>query len=230
MYSDLGQSTRTVSDDLSAIFPAIPPSGGEPSEAPGPAAQAPPSGAGRAWPTLGLILATGLVGVAFGALLAPPLLSGRSDALEPRAVASPVVAAVVAAPAPVTPAVLEAPRPVALPLAVAPKAFAKAAPVRRPAASAPSIIARCARVDHRDSPACAHGVMMAQDHSLRRAYAQAVRAGVPRDTLAESTRRWASLRRQAINRPASAAAGYAALSRELSRQASPRARGHGRRR
>ena len=235
MYSDLGQSMRTVSDDLSAIFPAIPPTVGEPSGGAGPAVQPPRSGARWGWPTLGLILATGLVGVAAGALVVPLLLNGRSDAREPTAAPPQVAAAVLASPAPVPQAVIEASRPTADPMAVipkmavVPKRIAKAFPVRRPAASAPSAMARCARVDRRDRPACAHAVMLAQDRSLRRAYAQAVRAGVSRDTLADSTRRWATLRRQAISQPARAAAGYAALGRDLSREASVRARGHGRR-
>lgn len=227
MHSDLGQRTRTVADDLSAIFPVMPPSASEPSVVATHVFATPSAPRRRVWPTLGLILATGLVGVAAGALIVPPLLDGHSGRLEPLAAPRPVAIAV-ASPAPRPAAMMQALPKAAEPLPVPPSRTATTEPIRRQAPAVPSTMVRCAQVDLGDRAACAHGVMMAQDRGLRRAYARAVRAGVSRDSLADTTRRWARLRRQAISHPAAAAAGYASLSRELSRRTPARPPGRDR--
>jgi hypothetical protein len=59
----------------------------------------------------------------------------------------------------------------------------------------------------------------AADRRLRRAYAQAIRAGVPRALLAEDRDRWASVRRRYADQPSRLVASYDSLARDLDRAA-----------
>jgi hypothetical protein len=218
VYSDLAQSARAVSADLGAIFPEA---GSSAADTPRVAAAATPAPRVRGVTAgiIGVVLATGLSGVVAGALIA------RSPA--PAAV---VPAPRVTAPAPVPAAIVPAapaPAPVVV-VAQAPQAIAfppaktRRAPSRSPAsasASASATIGGCGRLARGDRAWCAHRQVMVQDRTLRRAYARAARAGVPRATLAAYTRRWSSLRLQAVRDPARVAIGYAAMSRELSQKA-----------
>ena len=60
---------------------------------------------------------------------------------------------------------------------------------------------------------------MTADQRLRRAYAQARRAGVPSEVLANYNDRWADLLQSAEAPPLAVAAGYRGLAAELDRHA-----------
>lgn len=68
-----------------------------------------------------------------------------------------------------------------------------------------------------DGQSCSHADVMAADRGLRRAYARASKAGVPRATLVATRERWDDLRREAPDRPERLVSGYLALSGDLAR-------------
>lgn len=226
MNIDLGQRARRVSDDLSAIFPRVQTERAEPRPTPVAATDLQHrSSKGTLWSTIGLLAAISLLGVAVGAGIVRPLLETRVERAAAPAVIPRPAEPLRLLPLPSRASAVAASVPPAVP---APKPIILSRSIRSPpSAPAPSAMEGCSRVSSRDYPACAHAVMMGQDRDLRRAYARAVDAGVPRDILTDSARRWSRLRRQAVSQPARAAAGYAALRRDLARQAS---RHHARRR
>ncbi|MDG2520292.1 hypothetical protein P7B02_01970 [Caulobacter segnis] len=68
-----------------------------------------------------------------------------------------------------------------------------------------------------DGQSCSHADVMAADRGLRKAYARASKAGVPRATLVATRERWDDLRREAPDRPERLVSGYLALSGDLAR-------------
>lgn len=110
--------------------------------------------------------------------------------------------------------------PVAAPstqISAQPQQVAVAAAAWRPAR--PPQIVRARRPTHED--------LMAADRQLRRAYARAVSAGVPRPILVNYRNRWEDLRQEASWRPARVAIGYAAMASDLTRMSQPQ-RGYSR--
>jgi hypothetical protein len=131
------------------------------------------------------------------------------------------------APAPVA----AKPHPAALPIEIAPPvqtpqaadaaqahAAPRAAVVEAPAAATPA--APRAKAAH-----AGHVSVRSADRRLRAAYAQAIRAGVPRALLAEDRDRWASARRRFAHDPARLIAAYESLTRDLDRAAAGPPRG-----
>lgn len=235
MQGDLAQKAESVSAQLAAIFPDSRPADAVVS-APVAGKSEPPRRHG-AGPIVGVALATGLVGVVAGALLTP-------NSTRAPTIASPAPTALPAAIPLARPDPGAASTPAADPATAAtpppPVRGAGEATLTRPHASGPRAsgplapgasagMKRCDAVARGDRAWCAHGVVMAQDRALRRAYSRAVRAGVPRGVLASYTRRWAGLRRQAVTQPGRVAAGYATMSRDLTRMSQTRASARGRR-
>ena len=66
-----------------------------------------------------------------------------------------------------------------------------------------------------------HGDLFLADRQLRRAYARAVSAGVPRTILVDYRNRWADLRDEASWRPDRVAVGYRAMAGDLTRMSQP---------
>ena len=66
-----------------------------------------------------------------------------------------------------------------------------------------------------------HGDLFLADRQLRRAYARAVSAGVPRPILVDYRNRWADLRDEASWRPDRVAVGYRAMAGDLTRMSQP---------
>lgn len=78
------------------------------------------------------------------------------------------------------------------------------------------------------SPRPGHGELILADQQLRRAYARAISAGVPRPILVDYRNRWAGLRHEAIWRPERVVVGYRTMAGDLTRLSQPR-RHYGRR-
>jgi hypothetical protein len=212
---------RSVAEDLESIFPeppAAPPAAGRLRLRLG---RKPGGSAGRGSrraASLGGLAAAALVGVSAGALIGRGAQPARHVARPPSA-APTLQIALAAAPSP---------GPLLPPAAVATPAVASAATLS-PAAAAPqprlkeaatSHVAhrRTARVaEHCGGPRHCHAVLMAADARLRRAYAAAERADVPRSVLVDYHRRWSSLRRRAHHQPALVAARYRAMASDLDR-------------
>ena len=212
------------------------------------AAQAPEALADttRSRPPVRTILAALVVAIAAGALFAfmldgpTPGYPLQRPALGPGTVAAPRVMAS----APVSTAAADmitgqAPAIDDSPAAPVQAAAVSPAPVPRetqqqPARVAlrPALVSRARDPVKRDAPArdcaggsdyeqaqCGHEAMMTADQRLRRAYAQARRAGVPSEVLANYNDRWADLLQSAEAPPLAVAAGYRGLAAELDRHA-----------
>ena len=201
---------KAVADELESLFIHATgrPSGPSGPVPPSPRVQAlahaaPERRTGRA-AALGGLVAAGLVGLAFGALMVSPpsLRPARAPA------AAPVAASLVAPTA--TPADVLA---VAEPVLVIPQTepgLVKARTLPSRAMSA------CG------AARCSHADLMAADRRLRKAYSRAVSAGVPRAVLVNYRNRWASLRHDAVYRPDRVANGYGAMTGDLNRMANRR--------
>lgn len=186
----------SVAHDLDHIFRAAPPAAAVPAA---PKARIlggrslPRKAARASLASLGALVAAGLVGLSIGAVVTRP----------PGPPSPPTTQAPAPAPAQAAPVIVaQAPAPAP---AKAEPAPAKAAPARR---------ARSGGRSYAD--------MMAADRRLRRAYERAIRAGVPRATLASYRSRWASLRRRSSDEPARLIAGYGSLASDLNRLADRR--------
>lgn len=211
--------TRSVAEDLAAIFPHEPPprtetalqlvAGRRELTA---AKQPAPSRVG----TLGAIAAAALLGVAAGALIghqpapsrrgAPPAVQTAAVASTPRPAASP-------AQPPVQAAKAEAPARIRLR-----KVVARPAEVQRPRTAKVHSAAIC------HAPHCRASSVMAADERLRRAYDWAVDAGVSPNVLTDYHAQWEQLRHQAPSEPAAVAARYDQLAGELNSMAAGRQR------
>ena len=102
----------------------------------------------------------------------------------------------------------------------APTAQAEAATTTPAAQAAPRAHrVELAAVTHRRR--AGKGDLIAADRQLRRAYARAVSAGVPRPILVDYRNRWADLRHEAAWRPDRVAVGYRAMAGDLTRMAEP---------
>src|SRR5450432_1276698 len=75
-----------------------------------------------------------------------------------------------------------------------------------------------------------HADLLLADRRLRRAYARAIDAGVPRPVLVSYRDRWADLRHDASWRPDRVAAGYGAMAGDLTRLSERRSAHHAQRR
>lgn len=223
-----------VADDLAAVFG---PEGlAVAASAPGRARQiamTAPRARGRTHlSSIGALAAAALVGLSAGAYLTPrPSAAPTSNVVAPVQTASiapvsrdlrPVVSAlrrtVHAAP---TPAELVAEEEPVAQAAAKPKVVktARAEPSR--AVSKVKARPEAARIEgcpgRQDRRACSHADVMAADRGLRRAYARATKAGVPRPTLVAARKRWNDLLRAAPDRPERLVSGYLALSGDLAR-------------
>lgn len=197
--------SRSVSDDLAAIFPES----SAPSRARRPvrvqSVGTPKAETGAkssritAW---GGVIAAAVAGVVVGTIIVkqPPKAPPPPAAVVAQA---PSARELAPAPQPAAPVVVVAPAPA--PTANVPPPRSKPAAVRR----APS-----------------RSTVLAADRELRQAYAAATRAGVPRGKLVSIRNRWAALR---DDPPARLVSGYGALTRELRQQAGS-ARSHPRKR
>ncbi|MDB5457323.1 MAG: hypothetical protein JWP92_2908 [Caulobacter sp.] len=224
--------TAAVAADLEAIFgrDAMPLAGVADDAAPVRALRR-DGGRVRTSPgVLGAIVAAGLVGLSAGLIAAPstdrapeaPTLGEAARIEAPpaaaRALTPPTPEPIVTAVAPPA-AVVTAPPPHRAPSAAKPRR-----PVVAKARSTAEPVVRCS------SRRCSHAEVLAADRRLRRAYARAIDAGVPRPVLVSYRDRWASLRRLAVNQPNRTVGAYGALARDLNRKAeTARARGGGRR-
>jgi hypothetical protein len=152
--------------------------------------------------SLGAVAAVVLAGLSAGAVL----MSQRS--------APPVAQA---APPPITAPVSSA-SPPAIVAVTSQGPDQTAAPALRPLikASAPP-----RRAVHAARTRPSHAELMVADRRLRRAYARAVNAGVPRPILADYRNRWDDLRHEASWRPERVRVGYDAMTRDLTRMSSP---------
>jgi hypothetical protein len=228
--------SRAVAEDLEAIFP----------NQPAPAAgrgRLRLVGKGRAREReerraegragrLGALAAATFVGVSAGAMIAHPGGAGH-----------PAAPAQLEAPAPVTLAAQSLPSVGPLPAA---SSFSPAAPFA-PDTPPPAPLRAAAAVESAPAPArlqhaathhaarphhraqrvaagscrgpgpCGHAEVMAADASLRRAYARAQHAGVPRVTLVGYHTEWSRLRHRASSEPRLVAIRYQAMASDLNR-------------
>lgn len=191
----------SVAHDLDHIFRAAPPAAAVPAA---PKARIlggrslPRKAARASLASLGALIAAGLVGLSIGAVITRP-------------------------PGPPTPPTTQAPAPA--PVQTAPVIVAQApvpAPEPAPAKAEPAPPAKAAPPRRARSGGRSYADMLAADRRLRRAYERAIRAGVPRATLASYRSRWASLRRRSSDEPARLIAGYASLASDLNRLADRR--------
>lgn len=210
--------TRSVAEDLAAIFPHEPPPrtetalqllvGRELTTAERPA----PSRTG----TLGAIVAAALLGVAAGALIGHPRAPSRRGSPPPVQTA----------------AVASTPRPAASPAQPPVQAAKAKAPARvrlrkvvaRPSEAQRQRIAKAHSAAVCHGPHCRASSVMAADERLRRAYDWAVDAGVSPNVLTDYHDQWEQLRRQAPSEPAAVAARYDQLAGELNSMAAGRQR------
>jgi hypothetical protein len=140
------------------------------------------------------------------------------------------------APEPYTPVFLDArTTPAASPVKAAPAIVVQRAakpkraerPIRTAARKPPPIggrtssseASRCGRYEGPAYDRCAYPAVLDADRRLRSAYAEATRAGVPRDVLVDYRQRWTSLRRLGPDEPNRIIRGYGALERDLERMA-----------
>lgn len=140
---------------------------------------------------------------------AADMVTGQAPAIDDSP-ASPVQAAAVS-PTPVPRETQQQPARVALRPALVSRARD---PVKRAAPATD-----CAGGSDYEQAHCGHEAMMTADQHLRRAYAQARRAGVPSEVLANYNYRWADLLQSAEAPPLAVAAGYRDLAAELDRHA-----------
>jgi hypothetical protein len=204
--------SRTVAADLEGIFAGF--QGASPrSGAPSPARRLAPRRAGALrLPMIGGVAAAALAGVAVGSMLGER--------------ASPPAPSLAAGPAPNV--IQPSPRPAA-PLSPAPPVQLAAAPKPAPVEAEPEVkkpVVKASAVKRKPkSPPRAtrrhasRSEVLAADRRLRRAYASAIRAGVPRPVLVSYRNRWDRLRRSAWDEPARLVRGYGALTRDLSAEA-----------
>jgi hypothetical protein len=179
--------------------------------------------------TLGAIAAAGLLGLALGGVIvkAPPRMDARTLAqavappTEPPGafLAEPLVplaATALVAPAPPRPAARRAPS------AKAPKANReRRAATHRAAPKQGDQVALgpCEGLWGGALARCAHPAVLDADRQLRRAYADATRAGVSRPALVAYRNRWASLRSRAGSEPDRLIHEYAGMASDLDRMA-----------
>lgn len=210
--NDQGSSlARTVSADLEEIFAPAPFDAPEPTRSArvrtmGAVAKPAPSPSRIAG--LGAVAAALLAGVVLGSILLKP----HPKAAPNVAPASAVTVALTPAPNPPIPS---APTPGAADLPAPPPVVAKA-PAPKPAA-----VARLQPKPAVRRAATSRNAVIAADRRLRRAYSDAVRAGVPRGILVAARNRWNATRRA---EPARLVAVYGALAADLERRAHRRRR------
>lgn len=156
--------------------------------------------------TFGVLAAAALTGLSAGAVM----LNRPTTPPARQAVAQAAVPVPAAAPAPIAPVVT---------LAGAEESTTNLAQPKLQHASAPaaSTAARGGGAHFRRAGRVTHGDLMSADRRLRRAYARAVYAGVPRHVLADYRDRWDDLRHDASWRPERVADGYAAMAGDLTR-------------
>jgi hypothetical protein len=199
---------RTIGADLEAIFG---PAKRAPSAAPDHSLRlthpsSPHLGRTRT-AAIGASLAAGLAGVAVGAVLVrglPPRGAVVSPApvARPRAALAPPLVQTAAAPAP-------------SPIRVASLPPARPAPAEPPIRTPVQAAAACTgEVDDH----CLSAVRAA-DQRLRRAYAEAERAGVAVPVLVAYRRRWEDMRQEGTDRPVELLRGYSVLTRDLGQEA-----------
>ncbi|HEY8615170.1 hypothetical protein [Phenylobacterium sp.] len=222
------ERAAAVADDLGQIFQAAP------SSAPPPrgrvravrAAERAPSRAGR-WARWGGLAGAALLGVAAGAVMMDPrgLAPETGGARLTAPVGGPAVPVTVAE-APQAPVVRDLPAPVFTPVASQPPPAeaSKAQPAARivkakAKAKAKADDGPCAGLRGSDRARCAYPQVLDADRRLRRAYAQATRAGVERARLVSYRNRWDRLRHRADDQPARVIAAYGDMARDLSRLA-----------
>jgi type IV secretory pathway VirB10-like protein len=224
--------SSSVSAELEAIFHppkgAAPPAGSSAVRGFGGArtASQPHGRAAR----LGALAAAALVGLGVGAAVmdrrapeprpapqatrsVPVVVAQRPEPPAPAAAADPLPAPVW----PATPGPIAVTGPAAEPRPQAAKAVAKtkrsAAKIERAADG------RCETLRGANRARCAYPQVLAADRKLRRAYAQATRAGVERARLVSYRNRWASLRHRADEQPMRVIAAYSDMAQDLSRLA-----------
>jgi hypothetical protein len=149
--------------------------------------------------TFGALAAAALIGVSTGAVMLSRPSATPAPAPQPAA----PTAGPSALPAPAAPVVT---------LAGADESPTNLAEQKVERTSAPRAAAparRAGRVTHAD--------LMTADRRLRRAYAQAIDAGVPRHVLSDYRDRWEDLRHDASWRPERVASGYDAMAGDLTR-------------
>lgn len=205
---------RAVAEDLEAIFPNAPPSsgGGRRLRLGG---RVETAGEGRSrlegrTAAVGAMIAAACVGVSAGALLTRGVGASRPPPAA-AGVQVPRVASLAAVPQPIT---------VAQPIAVSRPASPRAA-----AAKIHKVVARAPARARRGRPAVCRGSgcsLMAADARLRRAYAAAVRADVPRSVLIDYRDSWERLRRRAPRQPGLVVARYNQMAGDLNRMAGRR--------
>ncbi|MCR5878160.1 hypothetical protein [Phenylobacterium sp. J367] len=219
-----GDLSRSVDDDLGAIFRPV---AAEPAPAAAQAQAFEPravNATGRA-ARFGGIAAAALAGLAVGAVLMDPR--------PVRTVAAPTEphVPIVVAEAPQPPPRAELPAPVFTPPPgpvtppVQSAAVAREAPPARIVKANSKTKAKakaaggCERLSGGARARCGYPQVLAADRQLRRAYAQATRAGVERGRLVSYRNRWANLRHRADDQPTRVAAAYGDMARDLSRLA-----------
>jgi hypothetical protein len=225
--------SRTVAEDLEAIFPNQPAPGAgrgrlrlvgrgrlrdrEDRKAEG--------RAGR----LGALAAATFVGVSAGAMIAHPGGPGHSAAPAQPEAPAPMVLAAESLPSPgplatapsLAPLAPAAPQPAPFRAAAAVESTPEPAKLRRAAthhtAKSHHKVQRVAAASCQGPGPCGHAEVMVADASLRRAYARAQHAGVPRVTLVGYHTEWSHLRRRASREPRLVAIRYQAMASDLNR-------------
>jgi hypothetical protein len=217
---------RSVADDLEGIFQA----------APAPAAPSikarsirPTGGAGASSPArIGGVVAAALAGLALGVLLVDgvgqtkpeeqPVARVNFAAAEvTRPVATPPVAAPVEAIPPPVRVERTAPPRAESPARVASRDAKPKLQASRKRAEPSS--GRCEQLTGGARARCSYPAVLAADRRLRRAYADATRAGVSNGRLESYRNRWASLRHRADDQPARVIRAYGDMARDLNRLA-----------
>ena len=150
--------------------------------------------------SMGGIAAAALAGIAAGALLV------KGPARPDKSPTHPAALPIELVPAPSTPQASDA----ALAAPDQPLDVRPAPPPALPRATAPA---------ERSQPrgTASRADIMAADRRLRAAYATAIRAGVPRSTLAEHRDRWSSVRRRDAHDPGRLVASYRDIAADLNR-------------
>jgi hypothetical protein len=153
---------------------------------------------------------------AFAIAYSAPTSPGTSASAGP---ARPTLSIVTAAAAPAAPT---------SPDAASAAASARVGPVSGGPRPEPAAERTRAHVRAPSSRRPGQGDLMLADQQLRRAYARAVSAGVPRPILVDYRNRWADLRHEASWRPDRVVLGYRAMAGDLTRMAQPPRRDGGR--
>lgn len=220
--------SRGVAEDLEAIFrpaPVAPPlqPGKVQSFVPAEGARE------RSHAKLGALVAAALAGLALGGVL----MGSSPHDPKPLTPASVAAAAPAASPTPVrvvevAPTPLVPPTPPPAPTIRSAPVVAATTPVRPAKAATPKMVkakarataaGRCERLRGAAQARCAYPAVIAADRRLRAAYAKATRAGVSRQRLVSVRTRWASLRRQADDRPTQVIVAYDRMAADLTRAA-----------